>query len=109
MVMQEDLLHLLDRFTPVHHICWADRKLVQDDLAKFDGRYYYLRYESRWIGDGNVPTEKRLSKLAQHGFDDFVSLKWEKSARFGHHLPPFEAALAHFPTFMRQFGGHFPS
>jgi len=44
-----------------------------------------------------------LSKLARLGFDDYVSLKWEKSSRFGHHLPSSESALAHFPEYMRQF------
>jgi sugar phosphate isomerase/epimerase len=104
IVMQEHLLDLIDRYAPhIHQICMADRKLVQEDLARFDGQYYYIRYESCWIGDGNVPTEQMLSKLARLGFDDYVSLKWEKSSRFGHHLPSSESALAHFPQYMRQF------
>ena len=105
VVMQESLLDLVERYAPfIHQICYADRKLVQEDLAKFDGRYYYIRYESCWIGDGNVPGGEMLSRLARRGFDDYVSLKWEKSSRFGHHLPSSESALEHYATYMRQFG-----
>jgi sugar phosphate isomerase/epimerase len=104
LVMQEPLLELIERYAPqIHHICMADRKVVQDDLARFDGRYYYVRYESCWIGDGIVPIEKMLAILSRHGFDDYVSLKWEKSSRFGHHLPSSESALKHFAQYMRQF------
>ena len=106
LVMQEHLLSLVDRYAAhIHHICMADRKVVQDDLARFDGRYYYVRYESCWIGDGIVPTEQLLTLLAQRGFDDYVSLKWEKSARFGHHLPSSVSALEHYARYMRQFAG----
>jgi sugar phosphate isomerase/epimerase len=106
LVMQEPLLELIDRYAPwIHHICMADRKVVQEDLARFDGRYYYVRYKSCWIGDGIVPTEKMLSRLAQRGFGDYVSLKWEKSSRFGHHLPSSESVLNHFARYMRQFNG----
>jgi sugar phosphate isomerase/epimerase len=105
VVMQEKLLDLVDRYAPyIHQICYADRKLVQEELAKFDGRYYYIRYESCWIGDGAVPGKAMLSRLASLGFDDYVSLKWEKSARFGHHLPSSESALEHFPGYIRQLG-----
>jgi hypothetical protein len=45
-----------------------------------------------------------LTRLAHLGFDDYVSLKWEKSSRFGHHLPSSESALSHFAEYMRQFG-----
>ena len=106
LVMQEPLLALIDRYAAqIHHVCMADRKVVQEDLARFDGRFYYVRYESCWIGDGIVPTAQMLSKLAEHGFDDYVSLKWEKSSRFGHHLPASEAALTHYAQYMRQFEG----
>ena len=106
LVMQEKLLEVVDRYAPwIHHICMADRKVVQEDLARFDGRYYYVRYESCWIGDGIVPTSQLLTLLSQRGFDDYVSLKWEKSARFGHHLPSSESALEHYARYMRQFDG----
>jgi sugar phosphate isomerase/epimerase len=105
VVMQENLFDLIERYAPyIHHVCYADRKLVQEDLARFDGRYYYIRYESCWIGDGAVPGRDMLSSLSRLGFDDYVSLKWEKSARFGHHLPSSESALEHFPRYMRQLG-----
>ena len=109
VVMQENLFDLIQRYAPqIHQICYADRKLVQEDLARFDGRYYYVRYESCWIGDGNVPGREMLSMLSRLGFDDYVSLKWEKSSRFGHHLPSSESALEHFAQYMRQLGifGH---
>jgi sugar phosphate isomerase/epimerase len=106
LVMQEPLLKLVDRYAAqIHHICMADRKVVQEDLARFDGRYYYVRYESCWIGDGIVPTGQMLSKLAERGFNEYVSLKWEKSSRFGQHLPSSEAALTHFAQYMRRFEG----
>jgi sugar phosphate isomerase/epimerase len=106
IVMQEPLLDLIERYAPhIHHVCLADRKLVQEDLARFDGRYYYVQYESCWIGDGNVPTAQMLAKLSRLGFDDYVSLKWEKSSRFGHHLPSSESALEHFPRYLRQLEG----
>lgn len=106
-VMQEDVLGLIARYTPhIHHICWADRKVVQRGLGHHDGRYYYVRYESCWNGDGIVPTRAVLDALAKGGFDGYVSLKWEKSTTFGEHLPPGEEALAHFPGFISAFG-HF--
>jgi sugar phosphate isomerase/epimerase len=106
-VMQEDVLGLIERYTPhIHHICWADRKVVQHELGRFDKRYYHVRYEACWNGDGFVPTEAVLDALARNGFKDYVSLKWEKSSTFGFHLPPGEDALAHFPGFIRAWG-HF--
>jgi sugar phosphate isomerase/epimerase len=106
-VMQENVLELIERYTPhIHQICWADRKVVQHELGRFDKRYYHVRYESCWNGDGIVPTEAVLNALAKNGFDDYVSLKWEKSNTYGAHLPPGEEALAHFPGFIRAFG-HF--
>ena len=76
VVMQENVLDLVERYAPhIHHICFADRKVVQEDLASFDGRYYYVRYESCAIGDGIVPGREMLAKLAHLGFDDYVSLE----------------------------------
>ena len=107
IVMQEKLFDLVDRYAPhIHQVCFADRKVVQEDLARFDGRYYYVRYESCWIGDGIVPGRELLARLSDLGFDDYVSLKWEKSARFGHHLPSSESALTHFAMYMRELGQH---
>jgi len=105
MVMQENLFELIERYAPqIHQVCFADRKVVQENLARFDGRYYYVQYESCWIGDGIVPGREMLARLSRLGFDDYVSLKWEKSARFGHHLPSSESALEHFVQYMRQVG-----
>jgi sugar phosphate isomerase/epimerase len=105
VVMQENVLELVARFAPwIHHICWADRKLVQEDLARFDGRYYYIRYESCWIGEGSVPARDLLAALERLGYDDYMSLKWEKSSRFGHHLPSGESAVEHFAAYMRGLG-----
>jgi sugar phosphate isomerase/epimerase len=105
VVMQEDLFDLIERYAPrIHQVCFADRRLVQEDLARFDGRYYYVRYESCWIGDGDVPGREMLARLSRLGFDDYVSLKWEKSSRFGHHLPSSESALEHYAQYMRGIG-----
>jgi hypothetical protein len=80
--------------------------VVQRGLGYHDGQYYHVRYQSCWNGDGIVPTEAILNALAKGGFDDYVSLKWEKSTTFGAHLPPGEEALAHFPGFISAYG-HF--
>jgi len=105
VVMQENVLDLVVRYAPwIHHICWADRKLVLEDLARFDGRYSHIRYESCWTGDGAVPARDLLAALERVGFDDYVSLRWEKSSRFGHHRPSSESALEHFAAYMRELG-----
>jgi sugar phosphate isomerase/epimerase len=107
LVMQEDILGLIDRYAPfIHGICWADRKIVPQELGRFDGRYYHVRYESCPVGEGDIPAAAILDQLAAHGYDSWISLKWEKSNWFGHHLPDSETALAQFPGYMRQFG-HF--
>jgi sugar phosphate isomerase/epimerase len=105
VVMQENLFDLIERYAPhIHQICFADRQVVQENLARFDGRYYYVQYQSCWIGDGVVPGREMLSRLSRLGFDDYVSLKWEKSSRFGHHLQSSESALEHFAEYMRHLG-----
>jgi sugar phosphate isomerase/epimerase len=107
LVMQEDLLGLVDRYAPyIHGVCWADRKVVGHELGRFDGRYYHVRYESCPVGEGAIPAAEILGRLAGQGYAGYVSLKWEKSPSFGHHLPDGETALEHFPRYMRQFG-HF--
>jgi sugar phosphate isomerase/epimerase len=106
LVMQENILDLIDRYTPhIHNVCYADRRVVQDDLARFDGHYYYVRYEPCWNGDGIVPTASMLDGLARGGFDDYITLKYERSATYGRHLPPAPLALEHFPGFIGQFPG----
>jgi hypothetical protein len=38
--MQEDNIDLIERYAKhIHQVCYADRKPVQQDLGKFDGRY----------------------------------------------------------------------
>ncbi len=78
--------------------------LVQVDLAKFDCRFYEVRDESFGIDECVFPAAAIFEALAEEGFDGYVSLKWEKSARFGHHLPPGDQVLGQFAEFMRQFG-----
>jgi len=105
IVMQEDSVELCDLYSQyMHQVCFADRKLMLDDLGKFDGQFYYLRYESVGNGEGNVPAQKIFDKLKQKGWDGYVSLKWEKSARFGHHLPSGDTELPHFIEFMKSVG-----
>ena len=36
-----------------------------DDLGRFDGQFYYLRYESCGNGEGNVQARKIFDKLKQ--------------------------------------------
>ncbi len=105
LVMQEDLVGLVDRYAPfMHAICFADRKLVQEGLGKFDGRFYTLQYEAVGNGEGNVPAKAIFDKAKERGFDGYVALKWEKSARFGHHLPSGDTELPHFIEFMKSVG-----
>ena len=105
IVMQEDSVELCDLYSKyIHQVCFADRKLMLDDLGRFDGQFYYLRYESCGNGEGNVPARKIFDKLKEKGWDGYVSLKWEKSARFGHHLPMGDTELPRFIDFMKSVG-----
>ncbi len=104
MVMQEDILDLVEHYTPwIHKVCWADRSVVQPDLGRFDGQYYYVRYQACIPGEGIVPAEKFISGLVRNGFDGYISLKWEKSSWFGDHLPDADWALGFFPDYIRQY------
>lgn len=101
-VMQEPTIDLVRRFAPfIHQVCIADRRPVAEDLAKFDGRYYTVRYESCMIGDGAVPLAGVIEALAEEGYDGYLSLKWEKSERFGHHLDTGDVALQRFVEYVR--------
>lgn len=101
-VMQEDVVGLVDRFAPwIHQLCLGDRKIVEEDLAAFDGRYYTVRYESCRIGDGVVPIAAVLHRLGAAGFDGYVTLKWERAPHFGQHLPAGEIVLPEFPPYIR--------
>jgi sugar phosphate isomerase/epimerase len=118
IVMQEDPVELADRHAAaIQHVCMADRKVTAEDLGKFDGRYYYVRYECCVVGEGVVPTERMIDTLIKRGFDGYVSLKWEKSDAvstapdrahlpngYGWHLPPGEEVLPPFAELMRSLG-----
>jgi sugar phosphate isomerase/epimerase len=53
-------------------------------------------------GTGFVPNEQVLHMLAWHGFDGWVSFKWEKPTYPD--LPDAEFALPHFVSFMKRLG-----
>jgi sugar phosphate isomerase/epimerase len=111
LVMQENVLELIDAYAPlIQHVCFADRRVVRDDdFARYDGRYYHVRYESCLYGEGMVPAEAIMSALAGHNFDGYISLKWERSAHSDLHLPDGELALAGFPAFIRGLTDAVPS
>jgi sugar phosphate isomerase/epimerase len=105
LVMQEDTIRLIDEYGEfIHQVCWADRRAVPDKLGQFDGRYYYVRYETCVNGEGLVPTQKIIDALRRNGFAGYVCLKWEKSASFGRQLPTGDVALDQFKSFMGGFG-----
>jgi len=114
IVMQENPVELADRHCAViQHVSMADRKVVQSELGTFDGRFYYVRYEACIVGQGVVPAERLLDKLAQRGYKGYVSLKWEKSdvgtgphlpTGYGWHLPWGDAVLPAYAELMRSLG-----
>jgi len=105
VVMQEDSVELADRYAAaISQVCLADRRAVEENLGAFDGRYYYVRYETCLMGEGLVPTSKILDTLARKGYDGYVALKWEKSDSFGQHLPDGGTALRHYIDYMRGLG-----
>lgn len=115
LVMQEDALALADEHAAtIQHVCLADRRPVEEDLGKFDGRYYYVRYEACVVGEGTVPTKGILETLDRRGYEGFVMLKWEKSDPavfqphnpngFGQHLPDGEVVLPSFIQYIRSLG-----
>lgn len=105
LVMQEDIIRLIDEFSEfIHQVCWADRRAVPDKLGQFDGRYYYVRYETCVNGEGLVPAQKIIDALRRNRFDGYVCLKWEKSATYGRQLPTGDVALDQFKSFMGGFG-----
>jgi sugar phosphate isomerase/epimerase len=102
LVMQEDTLGLARRYAAqIGQVCFSDRRVVEEDLACFDGQYYHVRYEVCWPGEGRVPARALLQTLAQQGFDGYVALKWEHSRHPESALPSGEVALPHFVNFIR--------
>ena len=114
VVMQENPVELADRYAPeIRQVCLADRRVVEEDLGRFDGRYYYVRYECCVVGEGIVPAADILSTLKRHGYNHYVTLKWEKHIGwagahlpegFGHHLPDGEVVLPSFIEYVKSLG-----
>jgi len=116
IVMQENPVEIAERHAAaIQHVTMADRKVVQEDLGKFDGRYYYVRYECSIVGEGVVPIGRLLETLEGQGFDGYVSLKWEwltaDPKRTIHpegynwqHLPPGDVVLGPYCDLMRSYG-----
>lgn len=106
LTMQEDALSLIDRHgRHVRQVCFADRKLVREDLASFDGRYYHIRYEAVAPGEGDVPAAEIISRLKSLGYDGYISLKIEKGkmkngTEMGANLPDAETMLAMFADYV---------
>jgi sugar phosphate isomerase/epimerase len=105
VIMQEDISELLDRFTPqMFHIAIADRLLVEEDLGKFDGEYYQVRYAPAMIGEGDVPFGKIFRRLEQNGYDGYLTLKWEFSGGSSAARRSGDEVLPLFADFIRGFG-----
>ncbi|MCL2396185.1 MAG: sugar phosphate isomerase/epimerase [Acidimicrobiaceae bacterium] len=104
-VMQEDTLPLIERHAPwIHHVCFADRQVSEEDLGAFDGRFYQVRFESCVIGEGLVPAEKIFRALEGQGYSGYVALKWERPVTVGETVVTGEHVLPTFAKFMRDFG-----
>jgi sugar phosphate isomerase/epimerase len=103
--MQEHIVDLIDEYAPwIAELSYADRRVVQEDLARFDGQYYYVQYETCLVGEGDLEHKKILDALKANGFDGYLALKWEKSETFGHQLPLMADALPVYADFIRSFG-----
>jgi sugar phosphate isomerase/epimerase len=104
MVMQEDVFGLMRRNARhIRKVCLADRRVVQEGLARLEGGYYHVRFQSCPIGEGIVPFREIVFELVRQGFDGYVSLKGERSREAGTGPETIDATLAHFPGYMRQF------
>lgn len=85
----EDPMALAERYGPfVQQLHIADRK-KQDDGT----------YVACWIGDGVVPHRAILEVLKKHGFDGWVSLKWERGNRS--EMPEGDVVLPHYIQYMK--------
>ncbi len=93
----EDPIALAERFAPlVSQLHIADRKRTPEG-----------GYEACWIGDGIVPHAQILEILAKHGFDGWVSLKWERGGNSP--LPMGDALLPHYIKYMNSLGVAVPA
>lgn len=103
VVMQEDAVDLVARAgRRIHKVCWADRVLVADELARFDGVHYHVRYRSAWLGEGSVRIGEILDALVATGYDGYLAMKWEAGSAAGTSRTAIDA-LAGFPGLMRGF------
>lgn len=85
----EDPLALARHYGPlIQQLHIADRKKQEDGT-----------YAACWIGDGVVPHAAILETLAKHGFDGWVSLKWERGARS--EMPQGDVVLPHFVQYIK--------
>lgn len=104
MVMQEDVFGLVRRHARhIRKVCFADRRVVREGLARLEGGYYHVRFESCPIGQGIVPFREIVFELVRQGFDGYVSLKGERSREAGNSTETVDSVLAHFAGYMRQF------
>jgi sugar phosphate isomerase/epimerase len=104
MVMQEDVFGLMRRNARhIRKVCFSDRRVVPDGLARLEGGYYHVRFESCPIGEGIVPFREIVFELVRLGFDGYISLKGERSKDQRTGPDANDSVLTHFPAYMRQF------
>jgi sugar phosphate isomerase/epimerase len=102
MVMQEDVFGLMRRNARhIRKVCFADRRVVPEGLARLEGGYYHVRFESCPIGEGIVPFREIVFELVRQGFDGYVSFKAERSKEAGNGPQTIDEALAHFAGYLR--------
>lgn len=120
MVMQEDPVRIAaDHAQAIANVVVADRKVVEEDLGEFDGRYYYVRYEACAIGEGIVPLKRIFDTLEARTWGGNAYLKWERrpdvlphakldqvgdTPRFGWQLETGDVVLGNFLPFMKSIG-----
>jgi sugar phosphate isomerase/epimerase len=120
VVMQEDPVQLAtDHAQAIANVVVADRKVVQEDLGDFDGRYYYVRYEACGIGEGIVPLKRIFDTLEARSWGRNAFLKWERrpeplpnaktdeigdTPKFGWQLQAGDVVLEDFLPIMKTLG-----
>lgn len=101
IVMQEDPIRILESYGPlIRQISLADRRVVEEGLGRFDGRYYYVRYDACRLGEGILPAAAIVDILRRQDYSGYLTLKWEKNAVAGRHLPTGEAELPRFVKYV---------
>jgi sugar phosphate isomerase/epimerase len=120
VVMQEDPVQLAaDHAQAITNVVVADRKVVEENLGDFDGRYYYVRYEACGIGEGIVPLKRIFDTLEGRAWGGNAYLKWERrpeplptakadeigdTPAFGWQLQTGDVVLESFLPFMKSIG-----